>query len=203
MDTPLLIATRNQGKVREFGEMLAGGGAFTDLSKFPDAPEVDETGRTFRDNACLKASQLAAHTKLWTLADDSGLAVDALNGGPGVFSARWAARHDAGSGDAANNALLLRQLDPVPDDQRTARFVCCLALASPAGDIVLTAQDTVEGLILRAPRGHNGFGYDPLFFFPQLGKTTAECAPEEKHAISHRGKALRRMQALMREAGLL
>ena len=201
----LLIATSNPGKVREFREMLGGaGGAFewSDLSRHPGAVQVEETGRTFLANACLKAGGYARQFDAWALADDSGLEVDALDGAPGVSSARWAKLHDAGEGDAANNALLLRQLDAVPDERRTGRFVCVLALADPAGRIILTARDAVEGRILRSPRGSNGFGYDPLFLVDALGKTTAELAPAEKHAISHRGKALRRMKALMEQAGL-
>jgi len=129
--------------------------------------------------------------------------VDALGGSPGVHSARWAQLHRAGGGDADNNALLLRQLDSVPDERRTARFVCALALADSGGRIILTARDTVEGRILRAPRGHNGFGYDPLFLIDSLGKTTAELSPDRKHAVSHRGKALPRMRELMGRTGVI
>ena len=194
----LLIATGNAGKVREFREMLGTGRfAWRGLSDYPPGPEVEETGRTFRANACLKASAYARRHGVWAIADDSGLEVDALGGSPGVSSARWARLHEAGEGDAANNALLLRQLDPVPDDQRSARFVCVLALADPTGRIILTARDAVEGRMLRSPQGSNGFGYDPLFYIESLGRTTAELSPGEKHQISHRGKALRRLRGLM------
>lgn len=172
-----------------------------DLSAYPDAPEVQETGATFRANACLKAAGYATHFGCWALADDSGLEVDALAGGPGVHSARWAANHNAGSGDADNNALLLKQLADVPDAQRTARFVCVLALSDPQGTIILTTRDAVEGRLLHAPKGSNGFGYDPLFYVEHLGRTTAELSPEDKHAISHRGKALRAMRELMQHLG--
>jgi XTP/dITP diphosphohydrolase len=145
----------------------------------------------------LKAVYYATALKTWALADDSGLSVDALRGNPGVHSARWAELNDAGNGDADNNALLLRQLESTPDDQRTARFVCVLALSDPKGRVVLTAQDEVEGLLLHAPRGEGGFGYDPLFLVPSLGRTTAELPAHEKHAISHRGKALRRLAEMM------
>ena len=119
-----------------------------------------------------------------------------------MLSARWASRNNAGSGDADNNALLLRQLDGVPDERRTARFVCVLALADPQGRIILTVRDTLEGRILHAPRGSNGFGYDPLFYIDSMGRTTAELSPREKHEVSHRGKALRRLRALMERAGI-
>jgi XTP/dITP diphosphohydrolase len=199
----LLVATTNPGKVREFREMLAhAGDAFTDLSAHPGTVAVEETGHTFRANACLKAAYYARRFGYWTVADDSGLEVDALGGSPGVHSARWAEMNGAGKGDADNNALLLRQLERVADAERTGRFVCVLALADPGGRIVLTARDTVEGRVLRSPRGNNGFGYDPLFLIDALGKSTAELAPDEKHAISHRGKALRRLRGMMEELGL-
>jgi XTP/dITP diphosphohydrolase len=194
----LLIATTNPGKVREFREMLAQSGlSFSDLSAHPGTTAVEETGHTFRANACLKASHYARLFNTYAVADDSGLEVDALDGSPGVHSARWAELNQAGRGDAANNALLLRQLEHVSDEQRGARFVCVLALADPQGRILITARDTVEGRVLRAPRGSNGFGYDPLFFIDEMGRTTAELAPDEKHAISHRGKALRHLRGLM------
>lgn len=176
--------------------------AWDDLSAHPHANTVDETGVTFRANACLKAAGYAEQFDTWALADDSGLEVDALEGGPGVMSARWAEIHHAGKGDADNNALMLRQIDHVPDDRRTGRFVCVLALADPRGRIVLTVRETVEGRILREARGTNGFGYDPLFLVPDLGLTTAELPPEQKHQLSHRGKALQRLKALMLDAGL-
>ena len=195
----ILIATRNAGKVKEFAEMLGGDGvAWRDLASLKDdLGDVEETGTTFRANACLKASAYATRSGLWTIADDSGLEVDALGGSPGVYSARWAARHDAGSGDADNNRLLLKQLADIPDDRLTARFVCVLALADAQGRIVLTARDTVEGRIVRDLRGSNGFGYDPLFLVDAFGRTTAELSPEQKHAVSHRGKALRRLKRML------
>ena len=199
----LLIATGNPGKAREFREMLADSGgagarlAWRTLDDYPPGAEVEETGRTFRANACLKARAYAQRHSTWTLADDSGLEVDALDGSPGVLSARWARHNNAGSGDADNNALLLRQLDGVPDERRTARFVCVLALADPQGRIILTVRDTMEGRILRGPRGANGFGYDPLFEVAGGGRTSAELSPDEKHAISHRGKALRQLKEML------
>ena len=194
----LLIASSNPGKVREFQELLETHGvACTDLSVHPHVPSPEETGHTFRANAMLKAVYYATALNTWALADDSGLAVDALAGNPGVHSARWAEMNKAGKGDADNNALLLRQIQYIPDPERTARFVCVLALSDPKGRVVLTTRDEVEGLLLRAPRGEGGFGYDPLFLVPVLGRTTAELPPGEKHAISHRGKALRRLAAML------
>ena len=194
----VLIASGNRGKVREFQEMLRDHGVeCTDLSAHPNAIAPEETGHTFRANAMLKAMHYATSLRTWALADDSGLSVDVLGGKPGVHSARWAELGNAGKGDADNNALLLQQLDAVPSDQRAARFVCCLALSDPQGRVILTAQDEVEGQMLRAPRGEGGFGYDPLFLVPALGKMTAELPAHEKHAISHRGKALRRLAAML------
>lgn len=199
----LLIATGNAGKVKEFREMLGEDRfSWSDLSQHRDVSAPDETGKTFRANACLKASYYAKALSTWAMADDSGLEVDALGGSPGVHSARWAEINSAGKGDAANNALLLKQIDEIPDEKRTGRFVCVLALADPSGNIIVTARDSVEGLLLREPRGSNGFGYDPLFYFPDLEKTTAELSPELKHQISHRGKALRRMRQFMNELGV-
>lgn len=196
----LLIATQNPGKIREFHQIL-GGDRFEwdDLAGHRDLEAPQETGATFRANACLKAVHYAKLLNVYALADDSGLEVDALDGKPGVHSARWAEINNAGRGDADNNALLLRQLQAVPDEKRTARFVCVLALSDPQGRILLTARDTVEGRVIHAPRGSNGFGYDPLFLIDELGKTTAELPPDQKHAISHRGKALRRLRGLMNE----
>ena len=197
---PLLIATTNPGKIREFREML-GVERFewTDLAHYPEVTAVEETGHTFLANASLKASHYARLLGMPAIADDSGLEVDALDGKPGVHSARWAEMNNAGRGDADTNALLLRQLSEVPDDQRTARFVCVLALADASGQVLLTARDTMEGQIIHAPRGQNGFGYDPLFRVAAHGRTTAELSPAEKHAVSHRGKALRRLRELMEQ----
>jgi len=194
----LLLATTNPGKLAEFAELL-GSPRFVwrALSNFPGIASIEETGSTFRANAILKASGYARATGRWTLADDSGLEVAALGGQPGVHSARWAGQHGAGSGDSANNDLLLKQLQSTPDDRRSAQFVCVLALADPTGQIILTARDTVSGRINRAAVGGNGFGYDPLFYVDALQRTTAELPPDEKHQISHRGKALRRLKKLL------
>jgi XTP/dITP diphosphohydrolase len=196
---PICIATSNPGKAREFRDMLgADRFAWTDLAAQAIAP-IEETGATFRANACLKASYYARRLNAWALADDSGLCVDALGGKPGVHSARWADMHNAGIGNSDNNLLLLKQLQELraPADARTARFRCVLALADPKGQIILTAEGAVEGTILQAPRGSNGFGYDPLFRVAEHGKSMAELIPEEKHRISHRGRALRRLKLLL------
>jgi len=203
MPTTILIATANPGKIREFQDMLASDRLqWRSLADCGPSQPIEETGQTFRANACLKAEGYARQFNTWAMADDSGLEVDALDGKPGVYSARWAEMNGTGRGDADNNATLLRQLEGVEDPRRTARFVCVLALADPAGRIVLTTRDAVEGRLLRQPRGSNGFGYDPLFMIDALGRTTAELPPEEKHRISHRGKALRRMAELMAQAGI-
>jgi XTP/dITP diphosphohydrolase len=199
----ILIATGNAHKVKEFREMLGSDRLrWDDLTAHPGYTEVEETGKTFAENAALKAAGYAQQFNTWALADDSGLEVDALDGAPGVYSARWAQMHNSGKGDADNNATLLRQLELIPDDRRTGRFVCALALADPAGSVLLTVRGTVEGRILRSPRGNNGFGYDPLFLVPELGLTSAELPSTRKHEISHRGKALRELKALMSSKGL-
>ncbi|HEY1686408.1 MAG TPA: RdgB/HAM1 family non-canonical purine NTP pyrophosphatase [Tepidisphaeraceae bacterium] len=193
----ILIATTNAGKLREFQQMLGDQFALMDLSAFPQVDEVEETGKTFAENAALKAIGYAKQTSQWTIADDSGLCVDALAGSPGIFSARWAQRHGRDKGDQSNNELLLEQMHNVADEARGAKFVCALALSDPSGKIVLTTDDFVPGRILREPRGKNGFGYDPLFFVPELNRTAAELLPEEKSRVSHRGRALRKMRGLL------
>ena len=199
----LLLATANPAKAREFRHMLASDRlAVREMSEFPEQESVAETGHTFRANACQKAVQYARRHHMWALTDDSGLEVDGLEGAPGVTSARWAELHGRGKGDADNNKMLIEQLKDVPDDRRSARFVCVLALSDPDGRVMLTSRGAVGGVILRAPRGSNGFGYDPLFYVPELRRTTAELAPEEKHRISHRGKAVRRIRELMSRTGL-
>lgn len=185
--TTLLIATTNQGKVAEISALLEGLSyrviGLKDLPEMP--PDVEETGTTFEENAVLKADYYHARTGLLTLADDSGLEVDALDGRPGVYSARY------GGGNlssAAQVALLLDELRNTPAEKRTARFVCCIALASET--IRKTFERSCEGSIALEPRGQGGFGYDPVFIDPERGVTFAELTREEKAARSHRGKAL-------------
>ncbi|HUT52613.1 MAG TPA: XTP/dITP diphosphatase [bacterium] len=182
----IVVATGNQGKLDEIAHALAGLPVkLLSLAEFPGAPEVVEDGETFLENAVKKARATAAHAKKHALADDSGLAVDALGGAPGVFSARFAG---VGASDDMNNNKLLAALARTPAP-RTAQFVCVLCLASPAGDII-TAEGRCPGEILDAPRGHHGFGYDPLFCYPPLGATFAEITREQKLQVSHRGRAL-------------
>lgn len=204
MTRPIVLATRNPGKLREIQAELADLPVeVVSLGQFPDVPEPDETGETFGENARDKALYYARHTGRWCLADDSGLAVDALDGQPGVRSARYALDRTGPESprdqlDQANNRKLLDELADVPDSRRTARFVCHLALAGD-GQILLETEDTIEGVIGHDPRGENGFGYDPLFVVPDLGKTTAELDPGRKNRISHRGKAVRHFASLLRD----
>jgi XTP/dITP diphosphohydrolase len=185
----VVLATRNAHKVAELNRILADAGfagQLAGLDEFPDAPDVPETGSTFADNALLKARAIAAHTGLPAVSDDSGLTVDALNGMPGILSARWAGRH---GDDRANLELVLGQLSDVGN--RGAAFVCVAALALPGGTREWTATGVLPGSITRAPRGSNGFGYDPIFLPAGLEATTAELSPQAKDAISHRGRAFR------------
>jgi XTP/dITP diphosphohydrolase len=182
----VVLATRNAGKVRELSRILGSAVDLIGLDGFPDAPDVAETGATFEENAFLKARAIAAYTGLPAVADDSGLCVDALNGMPGIFSARWAGRH---GDDQANLDLVLAQLADVPDSRRGAHFYCAAAFVAGTYEYVVSGQ--VEGQLLRAPRGDGGFGYDPIFLPDGFSVTTAEMTADEKDAISHRGKAFR------------
>ncbi|MEU6858393.1 RdgB/HAM1 family non-canonical purine NTP pyrophosphatase [Glycomyces sp. NPDC046736] len=190
----VLLATRNAGKVDELRQILAAAAPDVELvglDAVEDYPETPETELTFAGNALLKARDGVKHTGLATIADDSGLAVDALNGMPGVLSARWAG---TAKDDAANNALLLDQLSDVPDDLRGARFVCAAAIVWPDGR-ELVVHGEMPGHVGREPKGTNGFGYDPLFVPEGSDRTSAELSAEEKNAISHRGKAFRELAA--------
>lgn len=191
----LLVATRNAGKLREIRELLADEG-FTvyGLADFPDLPEVVEDGDTFQANALKKACQIARLTGKATLADDSGLAVEALNGAPGVYSARYAG-DDAD--DAANNRKLLRELRGVPSEKRSAAFCCAMALVTSDGT-VHEVSGRVEGVILEASRGEGGFGYDPLFWLPDYQQSMAEIPLRDKNRISHRGQALSKILPILR-----
>jgi XTP/dITP diphosphohydrolase len=195
----VVLASRNAAKLRELARILesAGPGArLAGLDEFPGAPDVPETGATFEENALLKARAIADYTGLPAVADDSGLCVDALNGMPGVLSARWAGRH---GDDKANLELVLAQVTDVLDSRLGARFVCAAALVVPgpaSREWVVTGQ--VEGRLIRAPRGSGGFGYDPIFLPDGFGQTTAEMTAEAKDAISHRGRAFRALTPFIR-----
>lgn len=190
----LLLATRNAGKLVELRRMLSGF-EVVGLADVPEFPEVPETGATFAENALAKAQDAATTTGLAAVADDSGLAVDALNGMPGVLSARWSGRH---GDDRANLELLLAQLGDVPDGRRGAAFVCAAALVVPGGaETVVHGEWT--GAIVRAPRGTNGFGYDPVFVPDGADRTSAELAAAEKDAVSHRARALAALLPHLRE----
>jgi XTP/dITP diphosphohydrolase len=186
----LVLATRNEGKLHELARILGDKIRLAGLDAFPGTPDVPETGATFEANALLKARAIAAYTNLPCVADDSGLCVDALNGMPGVLSARWAGQH---GDDKANLDLVLAQISDVPDARLGARFVCAAALVVPtdteAREWVVTGE--VAGRLIRAPRGSGGFGYDPIFQADGFDLTTAEMTPDAKDAISHRGRAFR------------
>ncbi|TSI03177.1 XTP/dITP diphosphatase [Lysinibacillus sp. BW-2-10] len=185
----VVIATKNKGKAKDFEALFTPLG-YEVVTMFDVAPdmEIEETGTTFEENAVLKAETLAQALGKLVIADDSGLAVDALGGEPGVYSARYAGDHD----DEANIIKVLEKMNEVPDEKRTARFCCALAIAGPEME-AHTVFGTCEGVILREKRGTNGFGYDPIFFVPELNRTMAELTPEEKGAISHRGNAIRKL----------
>jgi len=186
----IVLATRNKGKVAELSALLAPLGVeVLGLDAFPEVGEIVETGKTFEENALIKARAVCQATGLPAMADDSGLVVDALGGAPGVYSARFAGQD---ASDADNNGKLLREMATVPEERRSARFVSVVAAMAPSG-ATITARGTWEGSITRKPRGKGGFGYDPLFLDPALGKTAAELEPEEKNARSHRGNALNKL----------
>ncbi len=203
MKPRILVATSNAGKLRDFaGAALHHGVEIVGIPDFASLPSVVEDGLTFEENARKKAEAYSRYVPgEIVVADDSGLEVDALHGAPGVHSARYAApdlqnkephEADANTDDEANNARVLRELKNVPREKRTGRFVCVLASARD-GETLKTFRGTAEGIILEAPRGVNGFGYDPLFYFPRIGKTFAELTAEEKSKFSHRGAAFREL----------
>jgi len=191
MSHKLVLATRNQGKITEFRRILdalaPGAIELIGVDQFPDLVDVDETVSTFEENSLLKARYTCQATGLPAIADDSGLCVDALNGDPGIFSARWAGTH---GNDQANLEKVLAQLEDVPDEKRTAHFMCVASLVLPDGREQV-AEGRFEGHILHAPVGENGFGYDPIFQPLGLSISSAQMSAEEKDLVSHRGKSLR------------
>ncbi|EHQ91918.1 XTP/dITP diphosphatase [Desulfosporosinus youngiae] len=197
----IILATQNQGKLRELQDLLADETIeVLSLNDIEDWEDVEENGETFAENAALKAREAVKKTGLIALADDSGLEVDALNGAPGVYSARFAGEP---KNDERNNDKLLQLLEIVPEDKRQARFRCALVVATPAGEEYLT-EGTVEGQILTERRGSAGFGYDPLFFVPEYARTMAELTLAEKNKLSHRAQAFRQaipiLQGLKRQS---
>jgi XTP/dITP diphosphohydrolase len=191
----IVAATKNIKKLKEIREIL---GAIRDiellsLNEFPEFPDIPETGSTFQENALIKAREVARITGLAALSDDSGLAVDALDGRPGVFSARY------GGPDASDHDRCLKLLDEMKkvEHGRTARFICSMAVVLPDGR-EFTAEGTVEGIITKAPAGSGGFGYDPVFFVESSGRTMAELTPDEKNSISHRASALKKAVEIIR-----
>ena len=194
-DLPLLVlATRTAHKIEEMRDLLAGLPVrLVGLEQFAPFPEPEENGSTFAENAVIKARETALATGQLSIADDSGIAIDALGGQPGIYSARWAG---PGSGQAEWIAKTLREIDGVPQAERTARYVCAFAVCAPDGTVLAQSEGTLEGFVANAPQGKGGFGYDPIFLLADgTGRTAAELTPEEKHAISHRGNAARNLLA--------
>ena len=192
MTKKIILATRNRGKIKEIRSLFASTGIeIMSLDDIKGCPDIVEDGDTFKDNAFKKARGITEATGLIALADDSGLEVDALNGAPGVYSARFAGE---GASDEANNRKLLDMLQGVSDEKRTARFRCVVVLYDPSGRWI-SADGVCEGVILDILKGENGFGYDPVFFLPWLGRTMAELTKEEKNSISHRAMALKKLKA--------
>ena len=198
MKRQILVASTNPGKVAEICAMLDADVNWLDLSNFPDIAEIKEDGVTFAENARKKALGYAEAAGLWTIADDSGLVVDALGGAPGIESARFSGlkEKDRKLIDRRNLEKVLNLLKGAPKEKRTARFVCRLCLAKP-DEVLIETEGTLQGLITDAPVGENGFGYDPIFFVPNLNKTVAQLTAEEKNSISHRGNAIRKLKPIL------
>jgi len=212
----ILVASTNPGKIAELRAMLGDDVEWVSLADFKGVEEIIEDGQSFAENARKKATGYAKTTGLWTIADDSGLVVDVLDGAPGVKSARFsettsgsrraettpqvsgAKDKDRTLLDHKNMAKVLKLLEGVPAEKRTARFVCCLCVASPE-ELLIETEGTLEGFIAEKEMGESGFGYDPIFFVPQLGKTVAQLSREEKNAISHRGGATRKLKPLLEQ----
>lgn len=193
----IILATGNLNKVREISASLQGSNIEIMPQSMFNVPDADETGTTFVENAIIKARNCAAHTGEAAMADDSGIEVDALGGAPGVHSARYSGEH---ANDDKNTALLLRNMEDVPDGKRTARYWCVMVYMRSASDPTpIICQASWEGIIIREKRGTNGFGYDPVFLIPELGKTAAEVSLEVKNSMSHRAKAIKMMTERLRE----
>jgi XTP/dITP diphosphohydrolase len=187
----LVVASRNSGKLREIGDLLAiHGVSVVSIDRFPDVPEVVEDGNSFAENAAKKAREPALRLSEWVLGEDSGLEVDALGGAPGIFSARYS---DPGATEESNNAKLMQELTAVPNERRAAHYVCNVAVADPAGTIRLQLEAECHGRITMEARGTNGFGYDPYFLIPEYHRTFGELSPIVKRHLSHRGRAFERL----------
>jgi XTP/dITP diphosphohydrolase len=196
MQPLIVLGTRNRKKREEIVAILGDLRLeFGDLTQYPDAAEVVEDGTTFKDNARKKASEVARAIHQWVLGEDSGLVVPALNGRPGVYSARYAGKQ---GDDSANNARLLAELAPLPDDRREAYYVCTVALADPQGEVRIVTEGRCHGVITHELRGNGGFGYDPLFLIPEYHRTFGELSPRVKHALSHRARALAQLRSWLR-----
>ncbi len=192
----VIIASGNQGKLKEFKELMKDLAVeVKSLKDFPEIGDIEENGTSFAENAYIKAKAVFDATGCLSIADDSGLEVDALDGAPGIYSARYAGED---KNDAANNEKLLQEMDAVPKEQRGAQFHCAIVAIDKNGNRY-DAEGVVRGEILRAPQGENGFGYDPLFYIEEFGRTTAELSMDEKNKISHRGKAVRRIVDVLKE----
>lgn len=195
--TRLILGSRNRKKLLELQDLLSDLPLeIVDLSAYPDAPDVEETGNSFAENAALKATTLAPRLGAWVLGEDSGLVVPALDGRPGIFSARFAGKH---GDDAANNAKLLAELAGKPPEARQAYYVSSVVLADPTGTLRAQAEGRCRGVILTSPRGSGGFGYDPLFEIPEYHATFAELSLAVKQALSHRGRAIQRLRPKLRQ----
>lgn len=194
--TEIIFATENAGKIREVEAMFEGMGVSVKTMKEAGIrAEIIEDGSTFMENAVKKAKTIASYTKAIVLADDSGLVIDHLNGEPGIYSARYLGEDTPYD---IKNAELLSRMEGVEEDKRSARFVCAMAAVMPDGEVLQT-EGVMEGIIGYEAAGKNGFGYDPIFYLPEFGMSSAQISPEQKNAVSHRGKALRKMQKLLQE----
>jgi XTP/dITP diphosphohydrolase len=198
MSIQILVATTNPGKIEELNQLLDLDAQFLGLKDVGPFPEVVEDGKTFVENARKKATEYARASGLWTISDDSGLVVDALDGAPGVYSARYCGDHTSVRSvvDKKNIEKVLEQMQDVDQDERTARFMCCICLANPER-VLIETSGSVEGIIAVAGAGDGGFGYDPIFFLPSLGKTVAQLDAADKNEVSHRGNAIRTFKPLL------
>ena len=191
----IVLASRNRKKTKEVSEILAAVGvSVIPVTNFPDVPDVEEDGRTFTENAAKKASQVARQLNQWVIGEDSGLMVDALNGAPGIYSARYSG---AGATDERNNAKLMADLADVPEDKRGAGYICSVALSNPAGEIRIACEGTCRGRILREANGEGGFGYDPYFLISEYHLTFGQLSSVVKHRLSHRARAFAKFIPLL------